>query len=77
MLNEFLVAYDYGTGGLWAVVAAPSASAITDRYPEVQVVEQRPKWLDDEAYAKLERLGLDDDGPGTLFRAVLADRDRD
>jgi hypothetical protein len=77
MSDEFLVVYDYGMGGLWAVVAAQSATAITDRYPEVQVVADRPTWLTEERYANLARLRLDDHGPGTLFRAVLADRDRE
>jgi hypothetical protein len=32
--SGFLVAYDYGMGGLWAVVIADSADQITTRYPE-------------------------------------------
>src|SRR5262249_2283848 len=43
--GEFLVCYDYGTGGLWGVLVAPSASAISARFPEVVVVERRPDWM--------------------------------
>jgi len=30
-MGEHLIAYDYGTGGLWAVVIAQSALAIRDK----------------------------------------------
>jgi hypothetical protein len=40
--REYLVAYDYGMGGLWAVMVAPSADAITAVYPELGIAEERP-----------------------------------
>lgn len=76
--GEFLVAYDYGMGGLWAVVIAPSAEAITARYPEVKVVSERPHWMSEADYARKrsEPLWLDEDVPSGLFRAVVADRSK-
>jgi hypothetical protein len=61
--REFLVAYDYGMGGLWGILMAPSAQAISARYPELIVVAERPEWMDDERYERLrgEPLWLDDD----------------
>lgn len=77
---EFLVAYDYGNGGLWAVVLAPSREAIVAKYPEVNVVDERPKWLTAERYEAMRAspLWLDDDPPQSpsVFAAVLAARSR-
>jgi hypothetical protein len=72
----YLVVYDYGIGGLWALVEAPSSDSIVELYPEVQIVDSRPEWMDDERYDRLELLWLEDDPPQGLVRAVVADRDR-
>jgi hypothetical protein len=76
--SEFLVGYDYGNGGLWAVVMAPSREAILAKYPEVDVVDDRPKWLTAERYEAMRSsaLWLDDDPPmsPSLFAAVRAAR---
>ena len=74
--DEFLVAYDYGMGGVWAIVLADSADEITTRYPEVVIVTDRPAWMD---VAHLERLqseavdisATEDQG---IFKAIVADR---
>jgi hypothetical protein len=73
--QEFLVAYDYGMGGLWAVLMAPSQKAIEAKYPELAVVPKRPPWMDDERYEKLrsEPLWLDDP-PAGILNALVADR---
>lgn len=64
-MPEFLVAYDYGMGGLWAVAVATSADEITARYPEVVNFAEPPDWMDDERIAKLRlesrQLGPRDD----------------
>jgi hypothetical protein len=41
--RSYLVCYDYGTGGLWAVVLARSAEEIDRDYPELIIVPKRPK----------------------------------
>jgi hypothetical protein len=73
--REFLVAYDYGMGGLWAIVVAESAEEISVKYPELVIVAERPKWMDDSRYAKLraEPLTLDSPAEGIL-KVVMADR---
>jgi hypothetical protein len=73
---DFLVVYDYGMGGLWALVSAPSEAAIVEQYPEINVVTERPKWMDDKRFHGLDRLALDDDPPQSILRVVVADRDR-
>jgi len=76
--GEFLVAYDYGQGGLWGVLIAPSATAITTRYPELAVVETLPPWMTpaDLEHWRETPLWLDDEPPQGLLKAVLAARDR-
>ena len=73
--REFLVAYDYGMGGLWGVIVAPSEDAILAKYPELQVVPERPEWMDDETFDRLHAdLLCLDDAPTGILRAVVADR---
>jgi hypothetical protein len=71
--TDYLVAYDYGQGGVWAIVEAESVAAITAMYPEPQVVEDRPVWLNDERYERLPRLTLDREPTG-LLRSILDGR---
>jgi hypothetical protein len=73
--REFLVTYDYGMGGLWAVIMAPSTEAIRTKYPELSVAAERPPWMDDERYEKLrsEHLWLNDPPTGILV-ALVAER---
>lgn len=75
--REFLFAYDYGIGGLWAVLMAPSPEAIRAKYPELGVAPERPTWMNDEHYEKLRgvRLWLDDPPAGILV-TLVADRVR-
>jgi hypothetical protein len=51
--QPYLVCYDYGTGGLWAVVMARSEEEIHREYPELVTVPQRPKWLTAHDYRDL------------------------
>ena len=75
--DEFLVCYDYGTGGLWGILIAPSEDAIRAKYPELSIADKRPRWMDDERLDRLhaEPLRLEDEPTG-LLTALVADRDR-
>ena len=73
--NTFLVSYDYGMGGLWAIVRADSAEAIAERYPELTVVESRPAWMTDEHVADLPQYDLDAPPSGVLL-VVIDDREK-
>jgi hypothetical protein len=44
-LRSFLACYDYGTGGVWLLLDAPSHEAAQRAYPELIVYETRPKWM--------------------------------
>lgn len=76
--QEFLVCYDYGMGGLWGILMARTADEVSDAYPELVVVSERPKWMTDEDYEALRDRELHDiDGaPWGILNAVLADRDK-
>jgi hypothetical protein len=73
--STFLIAYDYGTGGLWGVMLARSADEIRSTYPELGVADVRPKWMSRERYEELAANPYDIDGaPWGLLNALLADR---
>jgi hypothetical protein len=71
----FLVAYDYGGSGLWAILMAPTVQAIADKYPELTVIQVRPTWMTADRYEELfgRPLWLDDP-PSGILNAVVADR---
>jgi hypothetical protein len=75
--HEFLVSYDYGGGGLWAVLIAPSAEAIRAEYPELYIVDEPPKWMSAERYEELRGCPLWlDQPPSGILTALIADRHR-
>lgn len=74
----FLVAYDYGMGGLWGVLHARSAEEIVQLWPELTVVEDRPPWMDEVRYANIVQVESHDidDAPSGLLAVILDDRKR-
>ena len=73
--SEFLLVYDYGTGGIWGVVTAPSRSDVENAYPGLVVFEERPDWVDDAQYERIKaRSGFRFDQPDEywirFYRAV-------
>lgn len=73
--RPFLVAYDYGMGGLWGVILADSRESIVRQYPELTVVAERPAWMSDERYQRLMSDPYELDAPPRgMLLAVLADR---
>lgn len=77
--GEHLVCYDYGMGGLWGVLIAPSEDAIRATYPELLIATSLPKWMDESVLAEKREapLWLDDEPPEGLLHALIADRNRD
>lgn len=74
----FLVAYDYGTGGLWGAMLAWSEEEIAREYPELTIVHERPRWMSDDDYTRIcdQELHDIDGAPWGILDAVLADRER-
>lgn len=59
-MRAYLVCYDYGMGGLWWWITAPSAAAITESYRDIIVFEEPPLWWSDEMDRLTERRFLTD-----------------
>jgi hypothetical protein len=51
--KSFLLVYDYGMGGVWAIVNARSKDEIEQKYPMLKVQETRPNWMTDELYSNV------------------------
>lgn len=58
MSHAYFVLYDYGQGGLWAIVEAESAEQISGRIPDVLVFDEPPKWLAREALDAIRARGV-------------------
>lgn len=56
--REVYVLYDYGQGGLWAIVLAESAKQVRDRFPQLQVFEEAPTVLEPEVLDKIRQSGV-------------------
>jgi hypothetical protein len=72
MKSPYLVVYDYGMGGIRAYVSARSANEIIARFPELQVVRERPGWMSDDDARRLDLLDID--APTGLLSNLLAGR---
>ncbi len=43
--HEYVVMYDYGMGGLWAIATANSIDHVRQKLPELQVSAEIPNWM--------------------------------
>jgi hypothetical protein len=53
--SEFWVVYDYGMGGAWGLARAASSEEVTRAFPELEVVDERPEWMTEEAEKEVRR----------------------
>jgi hypothetical protein len=76
--HMFLVAYDYGMGGLWGAMMARSEDEIKALYPELGIAHERPHWMSQERFEQIcnEELHDIDGAPWGILNAILADRDK-
>lgn len=44
VMQEFLVCYDYGTGGVWYRMRAPSAQSLREAFPDFVVFDEASSW---------------------------------
>jgi hypothetical protein len=73
--TTYLVAYDYGQGAVWAIVSASSAAEISDAFPELTIIDERPAWMTDEELERIRQVhsyGLHDTTFGLLADIVDA-----
>lgn len=61
-LRSYLTCYDYGSGGVWLLLDAPSHEIAQSVYPDLIVFATRPDWMNDEEEAEYradcERIGF-------------------
>ena len=67
--KDFLVSYDFGKAGIWAIVKARSVDEIVEKYPELEVVKEAPPFLDKTAAASLT-FDIDEEPKGWLKEMV-------
>jgi hypothetical protein len=60
MKKEYLALHDYQTGGVWFVFNARSENEITDRFSFLTVLNQRPDWMTEAAFAEIKKSGFQD-----------------
>ncbi len=74
--KPFLVVYDYGSGGVWAVIFAVTREQIALKYPRLQVIEVRPLWMTDVEYNQIaSKLSFDiDDQPHGWLLSVIKEQ---
>lgn len=51
--RQFLVLYDYGQGGVWAIVTAISHKDVAAKMPMVEIMDEGPSWHD---WARVSRI---------------------
>ena len=67
-----LVCYDYRQGGIWVLIDARSPAEITEAYPELEVVDERPEWLSPaEQWRIHDSMHFDIDEPVSGWLAML------
>ena len=74
--RKYLVAYDYGMGGLWGYLWARSPEEIAERYPELKIVHTVPLWMTAKTMNRLEERSTYyiDEPPTGMMLAVVNDR---
>ena len=73
--GEYLVAYDYDTGAVWATVAARSREDITSRYPQLTVYDSPPSWMSEKQRTSIRREGIVDIESGPVPRWMTLSND--
>ena len=67
--QPYLTVYDYSGGGVWAIVRSPDKKSIQRKYPILDVLDERPRWMSDDLYATIAERNLydiDDEAAGVL-----------
>lgn len=72
--RRYLIAYDYGMGGLWGFLDARSEEEIAAVYPELVVVHEPPSWMTQARRAGLREHDIDG-VPTGILGVVLDERE--
>ncbi len=78
MKKPFLVAHDYGMGGIWMFIRARTADEIRTAYPELTVFEKPPTFLSEAEITKIRKEpAFDIDQSPTDYLATLVEKRRE
>ena len=72
--HPILVCYDYGMGGVWAVLLANGPVDVTNKYHWLTTFETRPEWMSEGEYneiAATQTFDIDEAPRGWLLTASL------
>jgi hypothetical protein len=67
--KAFLVVYDYGQGGVWAVIMARSKREIEKKYPGLKIYRRKPFFMKKAMYDAIAAdmtVDIDDEPTGWL-----------
>jgi len=71
--KPYLVVYDYGQGGVWAIINSRSPREITKKYPELKIYRRKPFFMKRETYNQIAQqmtVDIDDQPSGWLVELV-------
>jgi hypothetical protein len=72
--KAYLAVYDYGQGGVWAVIHARSKKDVERKYPALKVFDVRPAWMTSDHYERIRSsLSCDVDDESTGWFAMIGD----
>lgn len=60
MKRPILVVYDYGSGGVWAVVLAETPDEVEREFPELKAMTSRPPWMTEDEEKEIASEGIYD-----------------
>jgi hypothetical protein len=70
--RDFLVVYDYGQGGVWAVVSARSRGEIERGFPQLRVFEDTPGWMSETELKSIKkRMSFDLERPSGWLKTLV------
>lgn len=74
--RPFLIEIDHMKAGYWGVMFARSEDEITHKWPEVNIVHDRPAWMSDDRYSQYMRrpYDIDSDNPGGILDIIVRSR---
>jgi len=75
IMDKFLTCYDYGTGGIWRYIIANSKQQILTKYPELEIADSIPKWMNQDLINQINDLTISiEDNDNDFFNAIVAER---
>jgi hypothetical protein len=77
MKTKYTAVYDYGMGGLCAVISASSKGEIVEKFPMLEVFDAPPTWMSTAEYDRIaatNSFDIDDDSPDWLKTAMMERR---